>query len=292
MPPGTRVRYFAPAPEVAPFITAYNVYGSADREPRVDPFLPMMMMLTVLIDAGPVSVTIRHHSTPRVPDLALYGSMTRPLVATTHGGVQVGIGISPVGWARLSRRSAEDFHNRVTPLGDMFGRGWGDRLRADLIAAPSDEDVPAIIDAAFAPLLGTPHPNERLIALLGGIVAADGSPDITEVAARLGMTTAGLRRLSRQHFGLSPKQLLTRARFLRSFLRQSGLDGRGGAGAIDAAYFDESHYLRDAHTFLGTTPRRFLKQPAHFLRGSLASRFRVLGFPAQALHHIDPPSGD
>ncbi|MBN2972533.1 hypothetical protein JW805_10935 [Roseomonas aeriglobus] len=290
MPAGTRVRYFPPAPALAPFLTAYNAYGAVDRTPRVDPFLPMMTMVTILVDAGPVSVRVRNHVYDDVPPVALYGAMTRPIVATTHGGVQIGIGISPLGWARLVRRSAEDFHNRLVPLGSLFGPGWGERVHAELIAAESDEAIPDILDRHFAPLLTCPHPQEALIARLAAIVAGPSTPDIATLAEEMGVTTITLRRFARRYFGMPPKQMVLRARFLRSFLRESGLDGGPPGRSIADSYFDESHYLRDAHTFLGTTPKRFLRQPLDFLRGSVASRIRALGAAAQVLHHVDPPA--
>lgn len=291
MPAGTRVRYFAPAPALAPFATGYNCYGAVAEAPRADPFLPMMAMVNVLIDAGPVAVTIGRHRFDPVPQVALYGSMTRPIHAQTRGGLMIGAGISPLGWGRLaSRRSAADFHNRVVPVGAMFGTGWGERLAAALAGAGTDMEIPAILDRHLAPLFGTPHPQEALIAAFGAIVVEDGAPDIATAAERLGISTAALRRLSLRFFGLPPKPLLRRARFLRSFLRETGLDGAGRTGEIDKSYFDRSHYLRDANDFLGTTPRRFLSAPADFLRGSAVARLRTLGIPFQALQHVDPAS--
>ncbi len=288
MPAGTRVRYYQPSAAIAASITAYNAYGSVQPAPRLDPFLPMMMMVNILIDAGPVSVTVRNRVFAPIPDVTLYGAMTRPLVATTHGGVMIGAGISPVGWARLSTRSAGEFHNLAVPLGSLFGPGWGERVRDDLIAAPDDEQIPTILDRHLAPLLDTPHPMEPVIAGLGAIVAQEDPIDIASVAKRLGVTTLALRTVAHRYFGIPPKQLLRRARFLRSFLRHSRLDGSDDATAIAPQYFDSSHYLRDANSFLGTTPRRFLQQPADFLRGSIRSRALVLGAPAQVLHHVDP----
>ena len=288
MPAGTRVRYYQPAAALAASITAYNAYGVVAETPRVDPFLPMMMMVTILIDAGPVSVTVRNRVFAPIADVTLYGAMSRPLVATTHGGVMIGAGISPVGWARLSTRSAVDFHNLALPLGDLFGPGWGEGVREELIAVTTDEDFPAILDRHLAPLLDTPHPLEPVIAGLGAMIAREDPVDIASVADRLGVTTVMLRTVAHRYFGFPPKQLLRRARFLRSFLRHSGLDGSDDSTAIAPQYFDSSHYLRDANSFLGTTPRRFLQQPADFLRGSVRSRALVLGAPAQVLHHVDP----
>lgn len=287
MPAGTRVRYLAPDPAIAAAITGYNCYGSATADERVDPFIPAQAMVTVLMDAAEVSVRIGNFVFTPLPQVALYGALSRPMIATTRGGIMIGVGISPIGWARLSRRTLSDLYNRIVPLGHAFGEGWGERLRRDLMATQSDEAIKDVLDGALAPLLQSPHPDEPRIAAFGALIASDGNVDIGTAAERLGMQTAQLRRLAMRYFGMRPKILLRRARFIRSFLRNSGLDGRGG-GAIDASYFDHSHYLRDASDFLGTTPRRFLNQPTAFLRGSAIARALVLGAPHQALHHVDP----
>lgn len=100
----------------------------------------------------------------------------------------------------------------------------------------------------------------------------------------VGTDSARLRRLALRHFGLTPKLLFRRTRFLRSFLQLWQGGDIENYRAIDQSYFDASHFLRDAYTFLGTTPRRFLQQPHAFLAGSVRARAAVLGAPTQALH--------
>jgi hypothetical protein len=53
---------------------------------------------------------------------------------------------------------------------------------------------------------------------------------------------------------------------------------------IDSSYYDSSHFLRDANTFLGTTPRRFMAQGTTFMIASLIARAAAIGPATQALH--------
>lgn len=284
MPAGTRVSYFPPAPHLRTAITGYNAYAALSDEPRIDRFLPAPVMICVGVDAGPVTVEIGRHRFDPVATASIYGPTTRPIRITSRGGGMIGIGISPIGWARLSRRAAADIRNRVVPVAGLLGEKLARRLAHDLAATKGVADIAQTLDAILAPLLAKPHPEEPLLAALGAIIVADGDPDIATVAAMLDIPASKLRRVALRYFGMTPKLLLRRARFLRSFLRDNGLDGAGRHGEIDPSYFDQSHYLRDAQTFLDTTPRRFLMEEHVFLMGSLQARAATLGAPTQALH--------
>ena len=71
------------------------------------------------------------------------------------------------------------------------------------------------------------------------------------------LAEARLRALALRHFGAPTKILLRRARFLRSLALVDYRAGHNSYTVIDPSYHDVSHFLRDAHYFLGTTPRRF-----------------------------------
>ena len=53
---------------------------------------------------------------------------------------------------------------------------------------------------------------------------------------------------------------------------------------IDSSYYDASHFLRDANTFLGTTPRRFMALGTTFMAASIVARGAAIGPATQALH--------
>jgi methylphosphotriester-DNA--protein-cysteine methyltransferase len=89
--------------------------------------------------------------------------------------------------------------------------------------------------------------------------------------------------LAARAFGFPPKKLIRRARFLRSLHALGAANPPERAGAIHYGYTDYSHFVRDAHAFLGMSPQAFLRMDNPMLRQSLALRREVLGAAAQAL---------
>ena len=158
-----------------------------------------------------------------------------------------------------------------------------------LDALSDDAMIKPFLDDVLEPLFQRRHPQEELIRAFAALTVTDGVIEMQDVADRLGIETHALRRLATRHFGMLPKMLLRRARFLRSFIRLIRPDGHVDYSAIDSSYFDASHFLRDATTFLGTTPRRFLASETLFLKSSLRARAAVIGTPTQALHIPTPP---
>ena len=92
-----------------------------------------------------------------------------------------------------------------------------------------------------------------------------------------------LERLAARAFGFPPKLLLRRARFLRSLHAVRRVESHDRNTAIDPGYTDYSHFVRDAHTFLGMSPGAFLKLDRPLFRQSAMLRDQILGAPAQAL---------
>ncbi|BCA60886.1 hypothetical protein HMP09_0120 [Sphingomonas sp. HMP9] len=288
MPAGMAIRYDRPAAALADYITGYHVYRSdTGGEGQVDWFLPATANVRIAIDAGPIAVSIGRRTYDPLPSASLFGPTNQALKAVTHGGVMIGFGISALGWARLFRRSAADFRNRIVPLEDVLGKAFTRDVVAALQGAPDDAAVAPILDALLLARLGRSHADAPQIRQLMEILATDGPTDITSVAAQLEMPTHALRRLAVRHFGFPPKMLLLRARFLRSFVRLMTDGGGADYTRIDRSYFDASHFLRDSATFLGMTPRRFMALTKPFLDASLRARNAVLGSPTQVLHDIE-----
>ncbi|MES3151245.1 hypothetical protein [Sphingomonas faeni] len=284
MPPGMRMRYDRPAPELSAYLTGYAIYAADDPAPMINWYLPSPAMISVLVEAGPVNVSIGNHRFGPLDRASLYGPTSRALRTETRTGISVGVGLSALGWSRLTMRSAGDFHNRVAPLSTVMGSALAKRLIDGLDALDDDAQIAPLLDGIFAPLFGHRHPRDDLIRAFTALSVTDGVIEMKDVAERLGVATHELRRMATRHFGMPPKLLLRRARFLRSFIRLMTAEGLADYSMIDSSYFDASHFLRDAGTFLGTTPRRFIASDTTFLRASLRARAAVIGTPTQALH--------
>jgi len=281
MRPGLTMRYDRPAPALLPFVTAYNMYHTAAAEPRVDWFLPSGAMLCFTVETGPIDIAIARRRFATPPGGFVMGPTGHAFRAETHGGALIGVGLSPLGWARLTNRRASDLFDTVAPMANLLGAHAPPLMEA-VAALDDDGGIKPLFDEALATLLAHPHPDDALIAATTSILLTDGVTEVGDAAARLGIDAAALRRVSLRYFGMLPKLLLRRARFLRSLM--PFLRDEGRSGGIDSSYHDVSHFLRDANAFLGTTPRRFMLEGNDFLRTSVRARLAVLGSPAQALH--------
>lgn len=291
MPAGMAIRYDRPAPDLADYITGYHVYSADHRNVgQVDWFLPGTANIRIAIDAAPFAVAIARRSFDPVPQVSLFGPTSHALKATTNGGILVGFGISALGWSRLFAGHAALYRDRVVPLAAALPGDFADRLHAALAASDREEMVAPVLDDLLRGVLGPVPREDALIRRLMQLIAEDGPAEIALAADRLGIEPHALRRLAVKHFGFPPKLLLRRARFLRSFLRISQSDGMVDYTRLDQSYFDVPHFLRDANTFLGMTPRRFLALNTPFLDASLRARAAVLGAATQALHDITKPA--
>lgn len=284
------MRYDMPDPALSDYLTGYAIYASSHRTPMLNWYLPAPAMISVLVDAGPLTVSIGNHRFGPLDRASFYGPTSRAFRTETHGGIAVGIGLSALGWSRLTARSAGDFHNRVAPLSGALGPELSARLIEGLDALDDDMMIKPLLDQVFGGLFDQPHPREDLIRAFTALTVTDGVIEMKDVADRLDIPTHELRRMATRHFGMPPKLLLRRARFLRSFIRLITADGLNDYSMIDSSYFDASHFLRDAGTFLGTTPRRFIASDTVFLRASLRARAAVIGAPTQALHGVAKPA--
>jgi methylphosphotriester-DNA--protein-cysteine methyltransferase len=284
MPAGMAMRYDMPDPALSDYLTGYAIYASSIRAPMLNWYLPAPAMISVLVDAGPLTVSIGNHRFGPLGRASFYGPTSRAFRTETHGGIAVGIGLSALGWSRLTTRSAGEFHNRVVSLGSALGTDLSARLIEGLDALDGDALIKPLLDEVFGSLFNRPHPRDDLIRAFTALSVTDGVIEMKDVADRLDIPTHELRRMATRHFGMPPKLLLRRARFLRSFISLIRTDGMADYSKIDSSYFDASHFLRDAGTFLGTTPRRFIASDTVFLRASLRARAMVIGAPTQALH--------
>lgn len=207
----------------------------------------------------------------------------------THGGVTIGAGLSPLGWARLIPLSADRLRDRIVPLDSVLPAAHVAAVRERLNRSDRGPAVKSILDAFFLGLIGDEHSDEPVIRALLALIADDATVDLSAAAADSGIDSDRLRRVANRYFGFPPKTLLIRTRFLRSLLKAwdhvEGVDSR----RIVPTYHDTSHFLRDANRFLGMTPKRFAAMETTYLKICLRARAAVLGAATSAMHRIERP---
>jgi AraC-like DNA-binding protein len=220
-----------------------------------------------------------------------------PLVATGPSSLPLkfelgstrmwGVGLFPLGWARLIGVSAADWANRVVdgrdhapfkpfvPLADGL---FGDE--------PDDEaEYKRIVD--FLRERARPESDEPRIRKVHEAIVDTNMSTVAELADRAGKSTRTLERLTRRHFGFPPKLLLRRQRFMRSLSAFMLAEGQHWSQVIDAHYHDQAHFVREFQAFMTMNPSEYAAHEHPVLRAFMAERKRIWGSPAQTL---DEPS--
>jgi AraC family transcriptional regulator len=80
------------------------------------------------------------------------------------------------------------------------------------------------------------------------------TPSLRELAAVAGVTPAGMIKAFRRHEGCTPGEYLRALRFARARTALGGSDRPLGAIALDAGFYDHSHFTREFRRIMGVTP--------------------------------------
>ena len=195
-----------------------------------------------------------------------------------------GIGLLPLGWETFTGLPANEMANAVVD-GRADGRFAHFAPLADILLDPSKSEAEqlAFIHDFFlnhAPRFGKEDPR---IGRIHDCLLAPDLPSVQTMADKCAIGSRTMERICRRAFGFPPKLLLRRQRFMRS-LAEYMLDPQASwSESIDALYFDQSHFVRDSHHFLGMTPGEYAALDHPILSGFMRDRVRLQGSPAQTL---------
>lgn len=288
--PAVSYRYFLPAPELRATITTYYVIEIGGDGLTEDLLFPEWANIRLLLEGG-WSQTFGDGRTLSfsAPTPLLSGVISRTAKIRGGPGRVVGVGFLPAGWGVFTPLPARDYVDQIVPLSTFVGAA-AETLLGDVLAAPDDAALVATLDAWFrARMAGAAPPDAALVTAHEALLDPD-VRSVAEWARRLGCSTRQAERLALTYFGMSPKALLRRQRFLRSFaaIREQppGLWGR----MIDPGYVDQSQFIRDFRYFMGMPPRAYFARDDSLLRAAGKARAALLGDPLHGLHAAVSPS--
>ena len=222
------------------------------------------------------------------PIATLFGPTGKSARTTgSPGGLLFGIGLLPMGWARLVQAPARLFANRMVPLSELWGDGAA-RLHRALAGDPDDGERVRRLDELLLRLLAEAPPAEPHLAAIHRALASGDIATVSAFAAEVGVTQRTLERLCPNLFGFAPKPLLRRQRFLRTLDRAVHNPDRTLTELLEDGYTDQSHFVREFRSFMGLTPTAYFAEPRTMMRLAAAERERVVGQTMQGLHQ--PPA--
>lgn len=203
----------------------------------------------------------------------------------------VGFGLMPLGWHRMIGCPADRWANTVSAVDAAPEFSLLAQLRREIDGVTNPEQIAALFDHILLQAIGHPDPLEADIM---GIHQAIADPEISNVAdlsKATGMTTQQLERLSRRIFGFPPKLLLRRQRFLRTLAKVMQQPDLKWSDALDRQYFDQAHFNREFHQFMGMSPGQYLAMPRETSSASNRARAEHVGQLLQLLQVPDPSNG-
>lgn len=203
----------------------------------------------------------------------LFGPHARHMPLTCTGPViAIGVGLRPGALPLLADHSMAEMVNRIE-RGDPLGL-----VETDLFAEYRADDEPeqwlrrieTRLRARIAAL--APPPPDPISTAFELASFADPNMPLTDFAEHQGISLRKLERLVKRDFGLTPKQVLRRARALDLAAQLCGVADEEEAEELLLRYFDQSHLIREFAAFFGTTPSAFRSAPRPLMTINLETR--------------------
>jgi AraC-like DNA-binding protein len=189
----------------------------------------------------------------------LTGRFTRRLEGE---GRAFGIRFRPAGFHRFLGAPVSTLTDRRVPVAEVFGPA-GDRLVAELLAAPDQAGLVAAAEAFLLARPPDPDPNvARVNRVVDQIMADRDITRVADVAERTGIGTRRLQRLFATYVGVPPKWVIRRARLHEAVERlDRGDDVDLAFLARELGYFDQAHFARDFRSAVGRPPTAYARTP-------------------------------
>jgi len=252
------MRSFAPSPALAPFVREIMLVDVRDTTTRVQ--LPEPGLVMGVRYRGSASL-LAGGAERRLPDATLTGmrNRTRRLRTEAGGGIALAQ-FHPGGAAAFFPQPLHELFGATAALDDLVPRADVDRTRARVAEAATDAERVAALEAFLAGRLRRDADDSMVAAAVRAIADTHGALPIRTLARRLGISQDPLEKRFRRAVGASPKQLASLLR-LRHAIDSYRPDVKLAQLALDAGYFDQSHFSRDLRAVTGQAPGRFLRGP-------------------------------
>ena len=276
------VRFRAPDPALRPYITAYYYVEVPAGQAVEDLLHPEWANIRFAL-SGHWSMRLDGRVYDPAPAAALFGPSSITGTVRGESGLVLGVGLLPLGWARFMRAPAADYTDRVVELEAVMGPAAVE-LQQRLAEAPDDDAHVTVLDETFLGLTAAADELDDTLLSAHDLLIDPETASVEELASRLGVSARHLTRLSHRMFGFAPKRLLQRQRFLRTLEALRGSPGARWAALIDERYYDQSHFVRDFHRFMGMSPSAYFALPHPLLGPAARARMEALGASLQGLH--------
>lgn len=194
-----------------------------------------------------------------------------------------GVGLLPLGWARLIEADAYDYSNTLLDGASDKSFSKFDRLSALLCDPGADTgEQLAMLTQTMAALMRPCRDEDKIVRVHHALVNGD-HVAVGTLADACAMSIRTLERVCRRYFGFTPKRLMRRQRFTRSLTSYMLHRGALWTEAMDEEYHDQAQFTREFTEFMTMTPSKYASLEHPILSSFIEERYKVWGSAAQAL---------
>lgn len=269
-------RNYAPASKLLPFLRRFYVFDATlpDSFELEDMLLADNAFVRVLLKGDWTYLDPEGRWTP-LSGALVFGANSRAIKVRAKGPFSVAsFAVRPSAWPALFSVPASEVADRIVPLSDIWERGMATEMERDVMGATNDDAMVAAMAKAVQTQLDTVglHRIDPIVASFEAIARNDSTKRVEEAAQLLGLSARQLERRCLAGFGLSPKAVLQRCRFLDMASAMRGLSDADETELAALRYFDQSHLNREFRRYTGMTPGAFQRAVTPLLTASLKLR--------------------
>ena len=188
----------------------------------------------------------------------LFGSNAAPLKVRVEGSFALaGFAIRPSAWRCLAVKPHGEFVDTIRSMEEMVGIRATEMLKA-VEAAPNDAAKIAAMEKFILDRItsvGSPEPDTKM-AEFDKIARVNSTIRVDEAAERIGLSTRQMARRCTASFGLTPKAVLRRSRFLDLATAIRGFSSPSEADLANLRFYDQSHLTREFKRFTNLSVRQ------------------------------------
>ncbi len=254
-----RISTFQPTAALAPFVEKLSIVESDIEVTRA--LLPDRGLIVGVRFSGAA-----HMRGTRMPDAAVTG--LQPSIRSMCTAAGSGIVLAhfrPGGAAACFRVPAHELFGATLPLDALLGRVDTAALVDRVGSARTNAERAAVLDQVLVARAAGASRDRLSIEAARRIAVAHGRIRIADLAAGLGVTQDPLEKRFRRAIGASPKQvaMLARIRHAIDLATAAGSGASLARVALDAGYYDQSHFNREFRAVTHESPRQFFAAAAH-----------------------------
>lgn len=255
-------RTYKPSIDLAPYIRRFYVFEAPLPEGAViEDFLLAETAFVRCLIRGDWAAETSPGQWNTAGNVVFFGANSRPLRVRVKGGFAVtGFAIRPRGWHALFQEPHVSLADKMLPLQQMWGE-LADIMFAGVANADDDDAQLFAMESALRERIALTHAPEidMQMARFEAIARTDSTIRVEDAALDVGLSMRQLERRCLATFGLTPKAVLRRSRFLDSATAFRGFSAPNECELDALRYFDQSHMNREFRRYTGMTPRNFAK---------------------------------